>query len=151
MPGPLPTENPRRRNAPTIPTDVLPTGGRDGVPPEPIEGLSDLERRYYDWGWSTPAAAAWHDSDAEIVAEWARLKALLSRYMAGEVMKGDNVAEVPSAILSQITNREDRLMLSPVARKKARTKIVDGDEGRPALQSFDGNVVTPERWKRSAS
>jgi hypothetical protein len=151
MPGPLPTENPRRRNALTLPTDSLPLTGRVGDIPDPIEDLKPLERQYYVWAWSTPAAAAWHDSDAEIVAEWARLKVLIARYMAGEIMKGESVAEVPSAILSQITNREDRLMLSPIARKKGRAKIVDAEPSKAVTQTGDGTVVTPERWKRQAS
>jgi hypothetical protein len=153
MPGPLPDENARRVNAPTLPTDSLPLDGRVGDIPDTVEELKTLERQYYVWAWSTPAAAAWHESDAEIVAEWARLKALIARYMAGEIMKGESVAEVPSAILSQITNREDRLMLSPIARKKGRAKIVPGDVQQAAVSgsSGDGVVVTPDRWKRAAS
>ena len=150
--GPLPTGNARRRNAPTIPTDTLDPNGRDGDVPEPIEPLNELERRYFDWAWTTPAACGWHWSDAEIVADWARLKALASRYVAGEIVKtgkdGAEVpAELPSALLTQITNREDRLYLSPSARKKARTTMVETTESTES--TADGNVVTPERWQRS--
>lgn len=154
MPGPLPTENPRRRNAPTLPTDALPLTGTDVEPPEPIEPLSELEQRYFDWAWSTPAASAWHSSDAEVVAEWARLKVYASRGLGGKLTKFVNGVEVAvdpsSAILAQITSREDRLLLSPMARKKGRAKIIDGPAS-PATVATADNVVTPERWKRTAS
>jgi len=157
MPGPLPDDNARRRNAPTLPTDSLPVDGLTVDPPDPIEDLGDVEQRYYVWAWSTPAAAAWHSSDAEIVAEWARLKAYVSRTMRGEVTKQVGEFEVAvdlsSAVLTQITNREDRLMLSPMARKKARAKIVapKSEESTSPDQSSDGVVLTPDRWKRTAS
>ena len=157
MPGPIPDDNARRRNAPTLPTDSLPMDGASIDPPAPIEPLDEVEQRYYVWAWSTPAAAAWHSSDAEIVAEWARLKTYASRTMRREVFKqvGENevVVEPSSPILTQITNREDRLMLSPMARKKGRAKIVAGEsqESNAAGTSADGVVVTPGRWKRAAS
>lgn len=153
MPGPLPAENPRRRNK-RPPTDQLPADGVELDVPEPIEELDDLERRYYDWAWSTPAAAAWHDSDAEVVAEWARLKAYATRCLRGEIEKQSAttgrmiIAELSTAVLSQITVREDRLFLSPAGRKKGRTKIVDGEPAEKPSTSH-GNVVTPDRWKRT--
>jgi hypothetical protein len=151
MPGPIPNPNHRHRNAPTIPTDSFDNDGYGGVVPDPVSPLLTNERAMYDWAWSTPAACGWHWSDAEIVADWARLKALAARYMAGEVMKfgkdGYGIpAELPSALLSQITAREDRLYLSPMARKRGRTLIVEV----PTPATADGNVVTPERWQRSA-
>lgn len=151
--GPLPTGQARRRNAPTIPTDTLNADGYDGEVPEPVTPLTECERTLYNWAWSTPAACGWHWSDAEIVADWARLKALAARYLAGEVEKvvKDAVvpAELPAAILTQITNREDRLYLSPMARKRGRTTIV---ADKPAASSTAvANVVTPDRWKRTAS
>lgn len=152
--GPLPSGNARRRNAPTIPTDSLDASGRSGNIPEPVGGLSTPERNLYDWAWTTPAACAWHWSDAELVADWARLKALAARYMAGEILKfgkdGESLpAELPSSLLTQITAREDRLYLSPMARKRGRTAIVAGAEPVGETQAT-GNVVTPERWQRSA-
>jgi hypothetical protein len=150
--GPLPTGNARRRNAPTIPTDTFSAVGYSGEVPDPVTPLLTDERKMYDWAWTTPAACGWHWSDAEIVADWARLKALAARYMAGEVMKfgkdGYGIpAELPSALLTQITAREDRLYLSPMARKRGRTAIVDAT---PSAPKGNGNVVTPERWQRSA-
>lgn len=152
--GQLPTGNARRRNAPTIPTDTFSADGYVGEVPDPVNPLLVAERRLYDWAWSTPAACGWHWSDAEIVADWARLKALAASYLAGEVVKlgkdgGEIPAELPSALLTQITAREDRLYLSPMARKRARTTIV-GDAPTAAASSSD-NVVTPDRWKRTGT
>jgi hypothetical protein len=135
MPGPLPNPNAIRRNAPTIPTTNLPVSGFSGPIPEPIEDLDDMERRYFEWAWRQPAAAAWHSSDVEVVAEWARLKAYATRCMRGEISKetatGRVITEsVSSAVYAQITTREDRLMLSPVARLKARAGIVDDPPDR---------------------
>ena len=151
--GPLPTGNARRRNAPTIPTDTFDVDGYAGEVPDPVCPLLPDERLMYDWAWTTPAACGWHWSDAEIVADWARLKALAARYLAGDVVKlgkdgAEISAELPAALLTQITNREDRLYLSPMARKRARTTIV-GDA--PVTAKSDGNVVTPDRWKRTGT
>lgn len=146
--GPIPKPDARRRNKPAIPTDSFDVDGFDGPIPDPVTALSDAERELYDWAWRTPAACGWHWSDAEQVADWARLKVLVRRYLAGEIVKsaGDSVvaAELPSSLLSQVTNREDRLYLSPMARKRARTAIVEGAKSSKAGK--DGNVVTPDRW-----
>lgn len=150
MPGPLPTGQARRRNAPTITNTTLPASGHDGDVPDPVGTLTKPEREFYDWAWSTPAAAAWHWSDAEIVAEWARLKALAMRYHRGRVKRRGEIQDLPSALLQQITAREDRLMLSPGARLKSRATIADGEPAGAGVMR-DGNVVTPERWQRSGA
>lgn len=158
MPGPLPKdeEERRRRNEPTIPTTELPADGYDGPIPEPVEELTELEDLYYRWAWSTPAAAAWHVSDVEIVAEWARLKAYAARCLRGEIVKETAqgkfiTADLSSAVFAQITAREDRLLLSPMARAKGRAKIIappeaardDDDEpaGGNVISGRFGNVV----------
>lgn len=154
MPGPLPKpeEERRRRNAPTVPTTELPVAGYSGPVPDPVEELDELERRYYEWAWTTPAAAAWHVAEAEIVAEWARLKAYATRCLRGEILKttaqGMQIpAELSSAVYSQIVAREDRLYLSPMARAKGRAKIVEPpapvrDPDAPA----DGSNVVSGRF-----
>ena len=139
MPGPIPdpdakhSRTKRGETPPAIPRRDLPTSGYSGVVPEPIEELTEVEQRYYLWAWRTPAAAAWHETDAEVVAEWARLKAYATSVGRGEIWKtlasGKDVREsMSSAVYAQITTREDRLMLSPVARLKARAEIGDDPE-----------------------
>lgn len=146
MPGPIakPDGQRRRRNT-KVPTLKLEADGRGDYPPDPLEDLNELERRYYDWAWATPAANAWHDSDAEVVAEWARLKSYVTRCLRGEIMKTTAAGlvipvELSSALLGQVTTREDRLILSPIARAKAHARI---SEPEP---EHGGNVVTPGRW-----
>ena len=140
MPGPLPKSDDerRRRNAPTIPTTDLPLDGYAGPVPEPIVELGVVARKYYERAWSSPAAAAWHASEADAVAEWAGLKA----HVAEELRTG----VAPSAsILAQIKGAEDRLYLSPLARQKARTRIVAAEldedvDGRPAAGGRLGDI-----------
>ena len=149
MPGPTPKpeDRRRRRNKPVVPTLNLSADGRDGDPPNPLEDLDDLERRYYDWAWATPAALAWHDSDAEVVAEWARLKVYATRCLRGEITKtmagGTTIAaDLRIGMLEQITSREDRLMLSPIARAKGHARVSEPESTR------DGSVVAPGRWSK---
>ena len=124
MPGPLPKDDAerRRRNAPTIPTTDVPASGYAGDIPEPVEELSELAHRYYVKAWSSPAAAAWLTIgvEAEVVAEWALLKADVSAIR--------RAGEVPApALLSQLKALADALYLSPLARAKGRIKVVDDD------------------------
>lgn len=63
-------------------------------------------------------AAAWHEDDADGVAEWAGLKAIVATVLAaGEASS--------SALLAQIKAAEDRFFMSPLARSKARAQIVE--------------------------
>jgi hypothetical protein len=61
MPGPLPSPNARRRNAPTIPTTNLPAAGRKGRPPRPPAGyrFGEAGEQWWKWAWRLPQAAAW--------------------------------------------------------------------------------------------
>ena len=74
--GPLPTKNPRRRNAPTVPTTNLPARGRTAAVPKPPAGveLGRAARAWWAWAWKTPQAAAWSAGDAYALARRARLE-----------------------------------------------------------------------------
>lgn len=135
MPGPLPNESALRRktHAPTIPTTNLPVSGYRGDIPEPTIPFEagSVAGALYAKAWRTPEAASWHESDADIVAEWAGLKALvLTKLRDGE--------EPSSAMLGQIQSREDRLLMSTLARSKARARIVDDP---PELEEETGTVA----------
>lgn len=140
MPGPLPTGTAARRNAPTIPTTDVPLAGYTGVVPEPTVELGALARKFYDRAWRSSAAAAWLADEADTVAEWAGLKAVVAASLsAGEAPQ--------SALLAQIKAREDALYLSPLARAKGRVRVVDtaGDDlvelDDPAVDRFGGATV----------
>lgn len=76
MPGPLPSENTRRRNAPTIPTTELSASGRKGRAP----GLPDhytlgkSGRAWWKWAWKLPQACAWDSGVLYVVARRAQLE-----------------------------------------------------------------------------
>lgn len=139
MPGPLPhtdaagNSTAQRRNAPTIPTTDVSIAGYTGVVPEPTVDLTELARRFYDRAWSSPAAGAWLPDEADVVAEWAGLKAVVASQLR------DGVAP-QSALLAQIKAREDALYLSPLARARGRVRLV---EPTPDLEEVD---AAAGRW-----
>ena len=122
MPGPIPDPHTSKRNRSTraLPTRHLPVSGYQGPIPEPTLDLVEgsLQEKIYRRAWRSPQAASWHESDADLVAEWAGLKALV----AHALQMGE---DVQAAILSQIVSREDRLLFSPSAKLKARAEVVD--------------------------
>jgi hypothetical protein len=72
--GPLPSANPRRRNAPTISTTELPAKGRtDPVPKCPYE-LAQAGTRWWAWAWKLPQAAQWDAGALYVVARRALLE-----------------------------------------------------------------------------
>ena len=124
MPGTLPKAdaygNPtaQRRNAPTIPTTDVPVTGYEGPVPEPTVELGELARKFYDRAWASPPAAAWLPDEADVVAEWAGLKAVVAQQLrSGEAPQ--------SALLAQIKAREDALYLSPMARARGRVRLIE--------------------------
>jgi hypothetical protein len=78
MPGPLPTKNPRRRNAPTIPTTTLPASGRGEPAPDCPYVLAAAGAAWWTWAWSLPQACAWSDGDLYALARRARLEDMVA-------------------------------------------------------------------------
>lgn len=115
MPGPLPTPNPRRRNAPTIPTTSLPAGGRQGDPPESPLPLEARGLAWWDWAWSTPQAAAWDAGALYVIARRASLE--------------DDGGLAPASRLREMRELDDRLGLTPKGMAALRWRIVD--DGTP--------------------
>src|SRR4051794_7690915 len=76
MPGPLPDEKSRRRNAPTIPTTDLPVSGRQDDAPEPPETyeLGLAGQAWWHWAWQLPQACAWDDGALYVAARRAALE-----------------------------------------------------------------------------
>jgi hypothetical protein len=132
MRGPLPNPNRRRRNAPTIAGTTLPAAGRQDVPPAP-ERLGEAGRKWWEWAWRTPSAAAWSESELRAVERRAVLEDWLEDL--------DDELETPKLsadrLLTQMLNLDDRLGLTPKSRAQLRWTIAapdlddDGCEDRP--------------------
>lgn len=142
MAGPLPSPTRRRRNPPTIPTTVLPAGGRQGPIPRPpsFVQLGKVGRAWWRWAWQTPQAAAWPDGSEVTVARRAQLEEQYAE--SGDVK-----------LLPEMRQLDDRLGLSPKAMAQLRWKIADvpGEGERSEPEGSGGDVIIPDRWRRSAA
>lgn len=144
MPGPLPSQQRRRRNAPTIPTTNLPAGGCSGPAPgvPAWASLGVTGKKWWKWAWKTPQAAAWAPGHEAVVARRASLEDDLAALTAVE---GLDVADVCGAdwpemqavirhlaalatgklaILKEMDQLDDRLGLSPKSMAALRWSIV---------------------------
>jgi hypothetical protein len=109
MPGPLPSPNARRRNAPTIPTTDLPAEGRKGRAPACPYKLGKAGAAWWRWAWKLPQACGWSPGDLYVVARRARLE--------------DD--EQTSATLREARELDDRLGLTPKGMGALRWRIVE--------------------------
>ncbi len=169
MPGPLPTENPRRRNAPTIPTTHLPAEGLAGPVPEPpswVE-LGAAGRAWWDWAWSTPQAAGWSVGDDAFVANRAGLEddlAALSEVQspaALDLLDTEHLQRFRElikrlaalatgrvAILKEIREMDTRLGLTPKGLADLRWKIKA--PAAPTAADTAGDEVAAKRTQRKS-
>lgn len=173
MRGPLPVENHRHRNAPTIPTTSLPAEGRSGPVPKPpsFVHLGKAGRAWWRWAWSTPQAAAWALGHEGIVGRRAALEDDLAaleevRGLDFKGLFGEKAPEVRQAVqrvaalatgrlqlMKEMRELDDRLGLSPKAMAQLRWTIKGSDVpvGPELPQPAGENVVAiDERWQRSA-
>jgi hypothetical protein len=74
MPGPLPSANKRRRNAPTIQTTNLPAAGRKGRAPKCPYSLHEQGLLWWRWAWATPQATKWDQGSLYAAARRAQLE-----------------------------------------------------------------------------
>ncbi|WP_432159074.1 hypothetical protein [Streptomyces sp. bgisy153] len=148
MPGPLPAENKRRRNAPVVPTTKLPVGGRTAPTPRPPTWarLGKVGRAWWKWAWSTPQACAWAPGHEAMIARRASLEDdlaaigtvnslelsdLLDADAAGATeLKGllQRLASLASgrlAICREMRELDDRLGLTPKGMAALRWTVVD--------------------------
>jgi hypothetical protein len=148
MPGPLPAENKRRRNAPTVPTTKLPVGGRTAPTPRPPTWakLGKVGRAWWKWAWSTPQACAWAPGHEAMIARRASLEddlatigtvnslelsELLDAQAEGAAeLRGllQGLAALASgrlAICREMRELDDRLGLTPKGMAALRWTVVD--------------------------
>lgn len=160
MPGPMPSSNPRRRNAPAIPTTNLPATGRTGRPPAvpPTCKLGPNGLLWWRWAWRTPQAAAWDPGSRQTVARRASLEddlAAIEDIKALDLLAfayDDETAQAVRravgrvaalvtgrlAVLREMRELDDRLGLTPKAMAALRWKIVDVE---PVQQGSDPKTV----------
>jgi hypothetical protein len=175
MSGPLPSENRRRRNAPTIPTTKLPVGGRTEptlrVPTWVKLGKSG--RAWWKWAWSTPQACAWAPGHESMVGRRAALEDdlaaigtvhSLDAFDLLEALEPDAAQTVRDligrlaglasgrlAIYREMRELDDRLGLTPKGMAALRWTIV-ADPTTPATGPAEGVTdITQRRRKLDAS
>jgi hypothetical protein len=148
MPGPLPSENKRRRNVPTVPTTKLPVGGRTEPAPRPPSWarLGKVGRAWWKWAWSTPQACAWAPGHEGTIARRASLEddlaaiGTVNSLDLWEILdaQAEGAAEIKALfgrlsalassrlqILKEMREIDDRLGLSPKAMAALRWTIVE--------------------------
>ncbi len=137
MPGPLPNDKRRRRNAPTIPTTVLPLDGFSGPVPKvpPFVELGKAGRAWWRWAWTTPQAAAWSPGHEVAIARRASLEDDMTVQSTGSPGK--------LALLREINSLEDRLGLTPKAMAALRWTI-----GEPEPERALAPVVDVDRFRQ---
>jgi hypothetical protein len=151
--GPLPTGNARRKNAPTIPTTVLPADGYRGEIPEPPASYDLLEpgRAWWEWAWRTPQAAVFGKGALYALARRAKLEddlwlleraeefdlgELLGIGDSGELMKQIEftirklkaLAGGSTSILKEMRELDKRFGLDPKALAENRWTIAEPEE-----------------------
>lgn len=153
MPGPLPTGEAVRRNAPTIPTTNLLASGRQLPVPDP-PALYELGARgldWWSWAWRSPQACAWDDGSLFMVARRAQLEDDLHalehidldlEFLVGEdpsesarnlellISKLKAMAGGKLAVAREMRELDDRLGLTPKGLAALRWKIVPDDEAK---------------------
>lgn len=161
MPGPLPSPDRRRRNAPTIPTTMLPAGGRTDPAPRVPKWvrLGKSGRAWWLWAWKTPQAAAWAGGMEALVARRAGLEDDIERLATGgsidvaellDVEADERVALIEDVLRTlsrlaggkiqierEMRELDDRLGLSPKAMAALRwtiapDQVADAREARTA-------------------
>lgn len=146
MAGPLPTPNPRRRNAATIPTTKLPASGRSDLAPDVPSWMSlgVAGRAWWDWAWTTPQAAAWADGHEVVACRRAQLEDDLAALAEVEgldlvdVANADNVMSAKAVVrvvaslatgrlqlMKHMLDLDDRLGLTPKGMAALRWTVID--------------------------
>src|SRR3954463_8915544 len=95
------------------------------TPPKPPAGLTAEERAAWRELWSSPVSALWTADDVPAVVRLIRLRARID---------AEGVATGPVSLFGQVASLEDRLILTPRARRREGILLVPsaGAEGNGA-------------------
>lgn len=152
MPGPLPSDSPKRKTRPNdIPWIELPPNGRSGPPPSVPHGFSLEGPGSTKWIrlWQTPEASQWGAAEREMVArlcqlhdEWCHLKSPVYDHAMYDVLEqmgfsattckqvmrklNANQAKLPT-LAAEMRMIEERLGLTAKARKELRWRITEAE------------------------
>ncbi len=85
------------------------------TPPKPPAGLTAAERAAWRELWSSLVAALWTSDDVPSVVRLIQLRARLD---------AEGVANAPVTLFGQVARLEDRLILTPQARRAADVALV---------------------------
>ena len=140
MPGPPPKHAAQRRRTNASVRRILPSQGPDSVPELP--GRSKMlasTRAWWEAVWCSPMAHAYLDADARVLMRLAQMIDLASRGKAN------------AALLTETRQLEDRLGLSPMARRRlewdvaappgAEPESTPGNARRVRLRAVDPSAV----------
>jgi hypothetical protein len=90
--------------------------------PRSPKGLDASERAAWRRLWASPVSVLWSDDDRDLVVRLIRLRARLD---------AEGVASAPVSLVNSIQSLEDRLILSPRARRQAGVSIVAPEQPEP--------------------
>ena len=125
---PTGTDNRRRRGGHAI-------ADAPRTPPKPPTGLTAAERAAWRELWASPVSALWTSDDVPSVIRLIRLRARLD---------AEGVANAPVTLFGQVARLEDRLILTPLARRQAGVSLVPA----AAAQSHGSRPLNARERKR---
>lgn len=145
MPGPAPNPNARRRNNHgdwrTLPAECAEPAPRWPLSGCKPAGLVELWR----YLWRLPVAEIWHEqSAARLVARYALLVLANERALLPASDEVDTVDPVKTA--AELRQIEDRLLISPSGRLKARLLVAE-QPATPKRGKAAGGVTHLDDWR----
>lgn len=163
MPGPAPkpASQRRRRNKPAVAAKLSPAPRGRRAPTLPAaDTLLAETRAWWRMVWKSPMAAHWIEADRPAVVRLAHLQDLVARELRGWSDRGqigdlvrdekrDDLvrvqlagAMVSVALLAEMRQIEDRLGLTPMARKRLQWEM---DDEAPAAAKAPADEVAARR------
>ena len=143
MPGPAPNPQARRRNDAngwrTLEAECATPAPRWPLTGRKPAGLVELWR----YLWRLPVAAIWHEQGAErLVARYALMTLVMERALTAP----DEAAPDASKVAAELRQIEDRLLISPSTRLRARVLVADPVD-KPKRATKSGKVANLDEYR----